>query len=74
MGDYHVICDICGFKRWRSKARKNWKGQIVCRRCYEPRHPSETARMRVEKVGVPDPRPRPTDVFLDPGDVTVDSL
>lgn len=74
-GDFLVICDICGFRKLRSQTRKNWQGQIVCAdTCYETRHPQERARVRPEKHGVRDARPEPEDRFIEPGEITADSL
>ena len=64
-GDHFVICDICGFKRYRSECRKNWKQQIVCGdTCYEKKHPQLTVRTRKDKQGVKDARPEPEDVYV----------
>lgn len=63
-GDWLVICDRCGFKRYRSQCRKTWDNLIVCKDCYEPRHPQDyMVRAVPDGKAVPDARPRPTDVF-----------
>ena len=75
MGRYHVICDRCGFKRWNHETAREWTGLRVCKdTCLESRHPQDFVRGKADRQSVPDPRPRPTDVFLNIGDVTEDDL
>lgn len=39
-GDYLVICDRCGFKRYASDCKMTWDGWFVCAdTCYEEKHP-----------------------------------
>lgn len=75
-GDYYVICDICGFKRYRSECRKNWKNQLVCSdTCYEPRHPQlDPLPVKPDIIAVPEPRPEPTIVYVGSRDITADDL
>lgn len=73
-GDHWVICDVCGFKYRASATRKRWDGLRVCRADYEERHPQDRVRGRKDVQAVHDPRPRPPDVFVAPGDVTPDDL
>lgn len=74
-GNHFLICDRCGFKIRRSQARKTWDGLMVCaKRCWEPRHPLDRVKVRIDKQWVRDPRPRPADVFLEAGDVSADDL
>jgi len=74
-GRYFQICDICGFKKYNTETRKNWKGQVVCAdTCYEPKHPQLMIKARADRQAVKDARPEATDVELSPGDVTADSL
>ena len=47
-GDWNVICDKCGMKRYASECRLNWQNLFVCQQCYEPRHPQDFV------VGIPD--------------------
>lgn len=73
--DNWVMCDICGRKRRRSSTRLNWKRQVVCSdTCYEPKHPQLTPPKPTERLAVKNPRPRPADVFVNPGDITADDL
>lgn len=38
-GDYFVICDRCGFKRFASDCKMTWDGWFVCAdTCWEPKH------------------------------------
>lgn len=73
-GDFWRICDECGFKVRSSQTRKRWDGMIVCSKDWEPRHPQENVRGRVDKQLVKDPRPEQPDVFLEANDVTPESL
>jgi hypothetical protein len=63
-GDYFVICDRCGFKHYASETKKTWDGLRVCLKDWEPRHPQDLVRGKVDKQTVKDPRPEPEDVFL----------
>jgi hypothetical protein len=65
-GDFWRICDVCGFKRRASQTSKRWDGLMVCREDFEERHPQDFVRGRVDRQNVPNPRPEPTDVFIDP--------
>ena len=58
-GDYYVICDICGFRYYRSECVKTWNNLIACPKCFDgPRDPLEfPPPLRPERQTVPDPRP-----------------
>jgi hypothetical protein len=73
-GDYHVICDVCGFQVRASQSRMRWDNLRVCTKDWEPRHPQEYVRGKPDRITVPNPRPPPPDVFVSPGDVTADDL
>jgi len=73
-GSFNRICDRCGAKRKAEDTRKEWTGLIVCLECWDPRHPQDYVRGVHDQQKVPDPRPEPADVFLNPGDVTADDL
>ena len=66
-GDYLVICDICGFQRYASECRLNWRNFFVCAEtCFEPRHEQYTEPKSLhEKQTVPIHRPPGDDVFID---------
>jgi hypothetical protein len=74
-GDTNGLCMRCGFKHLLSDMRKEWTGLIVCRQCWEPRHPQDFVRA-VPDVQAPrrQPSPEPADVFLTANQVTVDDL
>ena len=63
-GDHYKICDVCGFKVRASQTKKRWDGMIVCLPDWEPRHPQDAVRGRVDKQTVKDPRPESVDVFV----------
>jgi hypothetical protein len=66
-GDWWVICDRSGFKVPASETVKEWNGARVWRELAEPRHPQDLLRIRrPEKLSVPDPRPRPVDLYVGP--------
>jgi len=69
-GNHWLICDITGLKIRRSRASKTYDGLMVRRGQNDGRHPQEGVRARSDRTAVKDPRPRPADVFLSPGDVT----
>ena len=49
-GDWNASCDRCGFDFKASELRREWQGLMVCKDCWEPRHPADTFRMpRVER-------------------------
>jgi len=73
--DPWVYCDICGFKRRKSETRLNWERQIVCKLCYEPKHPSlDRKPLPLDITYVRDARPEPEPVFVDPWEITPDDL
>jgi len=51
-GDNNAICTSCGFKFKASKLKTDQYGNIVCNRCYDPRHPQEFVRSKVDKQSV----------------------
>jgi len=68
------ICDRCGFKYPLKELRKEWTGLKVCKNDWDPRHPQDFVRGVPDNQTLSEPRPRPTDVFVGPGDVTSDDL
>lgn len=76
-GDNWVICDECGAKRRASDVVTRWDNATVCKeksRCNEERHPQEFVRA-VEDNSLPAVvTGEPTDVFIDPTDITADDL
>jgi hypothetical protein len=74
-GDFNRICDRCGVKVKASETRKEWTGWIVCKKdCWEPRHPQEFVRGKRDNQRVQNPRPEPTDNFLEEDEITADDL
>ena len=66
LGEWIIICDVCGFKKTNDQVRKEWTGLMVCAdTCWEPRHPQEFVRPRPDKQAVPFTRPEPADVTTD---------
>ena len=69
--DYWVIDQISGQKVARSDCQKNYKGQIVHKRNFEPRQPQDTINIPIDDPAVEDPRPRKPDRYFTP---TADDL
>lgn len=69
-GDYYVICDVCGFKMRASETRRRWDNLRVCMKDWETRHPQDFVRGRRDRQRVPDPRPEPSDNFIEVNDIT----
>lgn len=63
-GDHYKICDVCGFKVRASETKRRWDGMITCLPDWEPRHPQDFVRGKVDKQAVTNPRPEPEDVFV----------
>jgi hypothetical protein len=61
--DWAAICDRCGFRFHSYKLKKEWDGLMVCKNCWEPRHPQDFVRVPVEEVVPPWTRPEQTDTF-----------
>jgi hypothetical protein len=73
-GDHLALCDSCGRRFYGSELRKDWRGFMVCKKDYEPRHTQDNVQTRSDRQTVPNARPEVTDVFLNPGDVTAEDL
>jgi len=74
-GGWWKYCDRCARKRRHYDTVKEWTGLIVCvDGCVDPRHPQDFLRGVADRQRVPDPRPEPPDVFLEPNEVTPESL
>ncbi len=56
-GTHNAICDTCGFKFKASQLRMTWDGFYVCDLCWEPRHPQDFVRAKVDKLRVDIVRP-----------------
>lgn len=74
LGSWNVVCDRCGYEYKHHQLQKEWTGLMVCRKCYEPRHP-QTLIKAMATESVPSwTRPEPTDVFLVTGDALLTEL
>lgn len=49
-GDHWNVCQRCGFDMKQSESKKEWTGLIVCKDCWEPRHPQDFVRGRPENT------------------------
>ena len=74
-GDWNVICDRCGSKRYASETKHEWTGLVVCADgCWEPRNEQDFVRGVADQQVVPFSRPEPADDFLGENEVTASSL
>lgn len=51
--DWLAECDSCGFVYYSSQLRKRWDGLMVCKKDYEPRHPSDFYRYKSMETSLP---------------------
>lgn len=65
-GSWNVVCDQCGEKYKSHQLRKQWDGLMVCKRCWEPRHPQDLIRPIKDDPGVPWSRPDQPPIFVSP--------
>jgi len=75
-GKFFRLCDRCGFRYYNTETRKEPEtGMIVCKDCYDPRHPQDYVKSKQDKQMVKDARPEPTDTYLSTSNpVTADDL
>lgn len=64
-GSWLAICDRCGFRFKSDELTKEWTNLMVCRDCWEPRHPQTYLKVPPEKISVPWARPEGEDVYID---------
>ena len=64
LGEWNLICDVCGKKIKAHEAKHRWDGFVVCPSDFEYRHEQDFVRARQDKISVPFTRPRPVDVFV----------
>ena len=62
-GQWNALCQRCGFVHKSGQIRKEWTGLMVCKSCWEPRHPQDSVTGRVDKQAPPWSSPEPADVF-----------
>lgn len=58
-GDYWITCDRCGIEYRKSETKREWTGLIVCKACWESRHPQEFVRAPRETIASPSGGVRP---------------
>ena len=63
-GCYNAICNICALQYKSDELQKNWKEEMVCKSCYETRHPQDFLRVRGDTEAPPWVRPEGEDVFI----------
>lgn len=61
-GNYWIECDRCGLEYRQSEIKKEWTGLLVCKECWEPRHPQEFIRARKDQISPPPGWVRPVDI------------
>ena len=71
-GTFNAICDECGFQFKASDLRVRWDGAFVCSKDWEPRHPQDFVKGRVDKQRVENARP--DDTRFESRPVTPDDL
>lgn len=71
-GDYYVICDRCGLRKYASECRMTWDKLFVCAdTCWEPKHPQYTPPKPLgEKQNVSAHRPEHNEAFVTAMEVT----
>jgi len=70
IGGNYFLCPVCGFKKRVSDGRYRWDKEFVCKDCFDPKHPQESVKARVDRMSARISRPEPTDTFIDVTDVT----
>ena len=52
-GDWNADCERCGFEYKASQLKKEWTNLMVCRDCWEPRHPQDFVKGVKDDSSVP---------------------
>ena len=52
-GRHWVVCQRCGLDYYDNDIKPEWTGAIVCKSCWEPRHPQDFTRSYPEKIAPP---------------------
>ena len=74
-GDWNIMDQKSGFKVKASQTRRQWNNIRTVDRYFEERHPQDFVRGVIDHQTVPFANPEgSTDTFLNPGDVTPESL
>lgn len=66
MGQWNVICDVCGWKIKSGESKTRWDGLVVCAKDWEIRHPSDFIKAPRPQQAVPFTRPESTDISCGP--------
>lgn len=56
-GAWNAICDGCGFKYKSIELRKQWDGFMMCKDCFEMRHPLDLIKAPRPEQAPPWTRP-----------------
>lgn len=69
-GQWNAICDRCGFKFKARQLRAEWNGLRTCHGtgtngCWEPRHPQDYVRGKVDDQKPSWTRPEAPDTFCE---------
>ena len=57
LGQWNVVCDVCGLKFKNTDLRQDWRGLWVCHKDYEPKHPQLYIKVPKDDPSVPWARP-----------------
>jgi len=63
LGDWNVLCDVCGFKFKASELRKRWDGYMCCSKDWEERQPQDLIRLPRERQAPSWARPSPPPTY-----------
>jgi hypothetical protein len=74
MSDYRVICDVTGFKRWRSELSYQWNGLLVLPEAWDPRPQYMEVPNTHDNITVPDARTPGPDVLIFPVPSDLDNV
>ena len=63
-GNYWVTCDRCSLEYRLNQTRKEWTGAVVCKGCWESRHPQDFVRAKKDTIAPHSyVRPEPKEIF-----------
>lgn len=63
-GDWNAVCYRCARKHKASELKLEWEGFRVCDKCWEPRHPQDFIKPRVDQQTPPWTQPDPAPIFI----------
>lgn len=66
-GAWNAVCDRCGKRLKSFQLRKEWTGLRVCATCYEPRHPQDFLKAKVDRQAPAWTRPEQPEIDVSPG-------